>query len=358
MPTAASCTRTARPILRLEAVWGELPISPESAIRHTQFHRALQLATQSENPDESPFIAGPALVAYVSALELVLHLPNPGGYGLFTDELYFLACGEHLSWGYADMPPLTALQAWIVRDFLGDSMLAIRLIPALASVGLVLLTGAIVRQLGGGRFAQVLAAVAVLIAPFYLAVDSYLSMNSVEPLLWMGCALTLIRMIKTGETRLWLWFGVIAGIGLENKDTMAMFGFALMVGLLMTPERRLMNSRWLLIGAMMAMLIFLPNLIWVVQHHFPHVEMLANIKRNRRNVALSPLGFFINCAAGLPHQVFGIGKGLKIAAAQTVARPQPTRNFAGNGDSWAAGHGEQHLRSARPFNAQKACARG
>src|SRR5208282_2429920 len=90
MPTAASCTRTARPILRLEAVWGELPISPESAIRHTQFHRALQLATQSENPDESPFIAGPALVAYVSALELVLHLPNPGGYGLFTDELYFL----------------------------------------------------------------------------------------------------------------------------------------------------------------------------------------------------------------------------------------------------------------------------
>jgi len=250
------------------------------------------LATQNENPGESPFIAGPALVAYVSALELALHLPNPGGYGLFTDELYFLACGEHLSWGYVDMPPLTALQAWIVRHFLGDSMLAIRLIPALAGVGLVLLTGAIVRQLGGGRFAQALAAVAVLIAPFYLAVDSYLSMNSVEPLLWTGCVLILIRMIKTGDTRLWLWFGVIAGIGLENKDTMAMFGFALIVGLLMTPERRLMNSRWFLIGGMMAMLIFLPNLIWMVQHHFPHLEMLANIKRNRRNVALSPLGFF------------------------------------------------------------------
>jgi 4-amino-4-deoxy-L-arabinose transferase-like glycosyltransferase len=220
-----------------------------------------------------------------------VHLPNPGGYGLFIDELYFLACGEHLSFGYVDMPPLTALQAWTARALLGDSLLAIRLLPALAGVGLVLLTGAIVRQLGGGRFAQALAAVAVLLTPFYLSFDSYLSMNSVEPLLWMGCVLILIHMIKTGDARLWLWFGVIAGIGLENKDTMLMFGFALIAGLLMTPERRLMGTRWFFMGGMIAALIFLPNLIWMVQHHFPHLEMLANIKRNRRNVALSPLGF-------------------------------------------------------------------
>jgi len=98
-------------------------------------------------------------------------------------------------------------------------------------------------------------------------------------------------MLKTGDTRLWLWFGVLAGVGLENKDTMAMFGFALVVGLLMTPERRLMCSRWFFIGGTITVLIFLPNLIWMVQHHFPHLEMLANIKRNQRNVALSPLGF-------------------------------------------------------------------
>jgi hypothetical protein len=210
---------------------------------------------------------------------------------LFIDELYFLACGEHLSWGYVDMPPLTAIQAWAARALLGDSLLAIRLLPALAGVGLVLLTGALVRQLEGGRYAQALAAVAVLVTPFYLAFDSYLSMNSVEPLLWMGCVLILIRMIKTGDTRLWLWFGVVAGVGLENKDTMAMFGFALIAGLLMTPERRLMRSRWFFIGGMIAALIFLPNLIWMIQHHFPHLEMLANIKRSGRNVALSPLGF-------------------------------------------------------------------
>ncbi len=247
---------------------------------------------KTQVPRKNSFLSGPAIVAYISAFELLLHLPNPGGYGLFIDELYFLACGEHLSWGYVDMPPLTALQAWTARALFGDSLLAIRLIPALAGVGLVLLTGAIVRQLDGGRFAQALAAVAVLVAPFYLAFDAYLSMNSIEPLLWMGCAAILIRMIKTGNTRLWIWFGVIAGIGLENKDTMAIFGFALVVGLLMTPERRLMDSRWFFIGGIVTFLIFLPNLIWMIQHHFPHLEMLANIKRNGRNVALDPIGFF------------------------------------------------------------------
>jgi len=259
----------------------------------------------SAESGQNPFISDSAIVAFLSALALLLHLPNFGGYGLFTDELYFLACSEHLSWGYVDMPPLTALQAWTARTLFGDSLLAIRLLPALAGAGLVLLTGAMVRQLGGGRFAQILAAVAVLVAPFYLAFDNYLSMNSVEPLSWMGCVVILIRMINTGNARLWLWFGVLSGVGLENKHTMALFGFALVAGLLMTPERRLMGSRWFCIAGMITALIFLPNLIWMVQHHFPHLEMLANIKRSGRNVAFSPLGFL----------------GLQVLAMQPMALP-------------------------------------
>jgi len=242
--------------------------------------------------NENRFASGPAIVAYIAALEFPIHLPNPGGYGFFTDELYFMACGEHLSFGYVDMPPLTALQAWAARGLFGDSLLAIRLFPAIASAGLVVLTGALVRQLGGGRFAQALAAVAVLLAPFYLTVGSYLSMNSIEPLLWMGCALVLIRMIQTGNGKLWLWFGLLAGIGLENKDTMLVFGLALVAGLAITAERRLMANRWFLFGGLAALVIFLPNLIWMIQHHFPHLEMLANIKRSGRNVAFNPLQFF------------------------------------------------------------------
>jgi 4-amino-4-deoxy-L-arabinose transferase-like glycosyltransferase len=226
-------------------------------------------------PRANWFVSGPAIVAYLASLEFPIHLSNPGGYGFFIDELYFMACGQHLSWGYVDMPPLTAAQAWAARALFGDSLLAIRIFPAAAAAGLLILTGAIVRQLGGGRFAQVLAALAVLLAPFNLSFGSYMSMNSIEPLLWMGCALILIRMVQTGQLRLWLWFGVLAGIGLENKDTMLLFGFAMIAGLMLTPERRLMASRWFIFGGLVAFAIFLPNLIWQIQHHFPHLEMLA-----------------------------------------------------------------------------------
>lgn len=237
------------------------------------------------------WIGGPAIVAYIAAVELTFHLATSRVYGLFIDELYFLACGEHLAWGYVDMPPLTALQAWLARSLFGDSMLAIRLFPALAGAGIVLLTGAISREFGGKRFAQGLAALAVAVAPAYLLACSYLSMNSFEPLIWMGCALVLIRIVKTGNTRLWLTFGFLSGIGLENKDTMLLFGFALVVGMLLTAERRLMANRWFLLGGLLAFMIFLPNLIWMIQHHFPHLEMLANIRRNQRNVELSPIQF-------------------------------------------------------------------
>ena len=236
-------------------------------------------------------LGGPAIVAYLALVKLLVHLGTARVYGFFTDELYFLACGEHLDWGYVDMPPLTAFQAWLTRALFGDAPESIRLFPALAGAALVLLTGALVRALGGGRFAQGLTALAVVIAPVYLAFDSYLSMNSIEPLLWMGCAWVLIRMIQTGEVRLWLAFGALAGIGLENKHTMLLFGFALVAGLLLTPERRLLANRWLPLGGLIAFNLFLPNLLWNLAHHFPFFELLRNIREDGRDVQFSPLQF-------------------------------------------------------------------
>ena len=238
---------------------------------------AMREVTSGEAARGNWFVSGPAIVAYIAGFEFPIHLLNPGGYGFFIDELYFMACGQHLSWGYVDMPPLTAVQAWAGRALFGDSLLAIRIFPTIAAAGLVVLTGAIVRQLGGGRFAQALAALAVLLAPFNLSFGSYLSMNSIEPLIWMGCVAILIRMIRTGDVRLWLWCGVLAGIGLENKDTMLLFGFALIMGLMLTSERHLMATRWFIFGGLAAFAIFLPNLVWQIRHHFPHLEMLANI---------------------------------------------------------------------------------
>src|SRR5215469_15345883 len=112
--------------------------------------------TSGEAARGNRFVSGPAIVAYIAGLEFPIHLPNPGGYGFFIDELYFMACSQHLSWGYVDMPPLTAVQAWTARVLFGDSLLAIRIFPTVAAAGFVILTGSIVRQLRGGRFARLL----------------------------------------------------------------------------------------------------------------------------------------------------------------------------------------------------------
>jgi hypothetical protein len=191
------------------------------------------------------------------------------------------------------MPPLTAVQAWLAHSLFHESVFGIHLLPALAGAGLVLLTGAIVHELGGRRFAQAAACLGVVVAPVYLLTDSYLSMNSIEPLIWMGCAYVLIRMTRSADSRWWLAFDALGGVGLLNKDTMLVFGFALVVGLLLTPARKMMWNRWFLAGGSLAFLIFLPNLIWMIQHHFPHLEQLANIRRNQRNVQLDPLGFLL-----------------------------------------------------------------
>src|SRR5579883_3021150 len=171
-------------------------------------------------------------VAVIATLKLALHLYAGRGYGYFVDELYYLACARHLAWGYVDQPPLIAVVAWIERGLLGDSLSAIRLLPAIAGAAKVVLTALVARELGGGRFAQALSALCVLLAPGMLALDHILSMNAFEPLFWMGCAYLAIRIIRTGDLRLWLWFGAVAGVGLENKYSMAIFGFGLVAGLL------------------------------------------------------------------------------------------------------------------------------
>src|SRR5271168_2801917 len=165
-------------------------------------------------------------------------------YGFFRDELYYMACGEHLAWGYVDQPPLIALLAWLVRHTMGNSMLALRLLPALAGAATVFLTGVLARELGGSRFAQFLAAAAVLFAPAYLAFDSFFSMNAFEPLFWVVCAWIVVRIVQGASPRLWLAFGAVAGVGLENKHTMLVFGFALVAGLLISGDRRVFLSPW------------------------------------------------------------------------------------------------------------------
>jgi hypothetical protein len=238
------------------------------------------------------FQSGTFLVICLALVKLLIHFVANGRYGCFRDELYYLACAEHLDWGYVDQPPLVALIVWLSRALLGDSLFAIRFFPAVAGAVKVVLAGLMARELGGGRFAQVLAALAVLIAPVYLGTDNFLSMNAFEPVFWMGCAYVLIRTIKTGNQRLWLWFGLLAGLGLENKHSTAFFGFGVFVGLLLTAQRRFFRQKWIWLGGLVALAIFLPNLVWQVRHDWATLELLNNVKNSTKNVTLSPVQFF------------------------------------------------------------------
>lgn len=225
------------------------------------------------------FLSGDlAVVVYLALAKLALHFLTNGQYGYFRDELYFLACGERLDWGYVDQPPLIAVVARVTRALFGDSLFAIRLFPALAGALLVLLTGLVARELGGGRFAQALACVAVIVAPVYLLLHTWLTMNAFEPLLWMLCAYLLILLLKGGDEKLWLLFGATAGIGLLNKHSMLFFGFGLVAGLMLAGQGRLLLSRWAWAGGLVALLIFLPNVWWQWAHGWPMLELLRNVE--------------------------------------------------------------------------------
>jgi hypothetical protein len=236
---------------------------------------------------------GLTVVCLLAAAKLVLHLATTGlfGYSYFVDELYFLACSQHLAWGFVDMPPLFPALTALLRALGGDSLLAVRLVPAVAGAALVLMTGLMARDLGGRRFAQGIAALAVLTAPIWLLMHSIDTMNELDQLSWTGCAWIVLRIVRDERPRLWLLAGAVIGLGMLNKHSMAFFAVALVVALAATGERKAFGSRWLWLGGLAAAALFLPNLIWIVQHHFPHFEMLANIKRSGRDVHLNPLQF-------------------------------------------------------------------
>jgi hypothetical protein len=231
-----------------------------------------------------------ALLLSLALAKLLIQFAGINHYGFFRDELYYIACGEHLAWGYIDQPPLIALTAWFARHTFGESLFAVRLLPAVAGAAVVFLTGWIAREFGGGLFAQFLAALAMLFAPAYLAFDSFLSMNAFEPLFWVFCAWIAIRIVKGASPKLWLAFGAIAGLGLENKHTMLVFGFALVAGLLISGHGRLFFSKWIWIGGAIALAMFLPNLIWEAHNGWPQILVVRNAQEFK-NFEIGPLRF-------------------------------------------------------------------
>jgi hypothetical protein len=258
-------------------------VSAEAAVTVFKTERSL------EN-DSLPRLEWMALIVLCAA-KLLLHLfTSVQRYGYFRDELYYLDMARHLAWGYVDCAPLVAVYARIALA-LGGSLAALRIIPALAGTALVAVSILIARELGGGRYAQWLTGVMVMLCPGLLVMDSFLSMNAFEPLFWMGCVWVMARILRTGDSWLWVWFGVLAGLGLENKHSTGFFALAVVAALLLTEHRREFLKPWIWVGIAVALALFAPNVIWQWRHHFPMLEDMENVKRIHKNVVLSPIAF-------------------------------------------------------------------
>jgi hypothetical protein len=237
--------------------------------------------------------AHPALIILFSAVALLVHLLTNGRYGYFRDELYYIACSRHLAFGYVDQPPLSILLLRLSQVLFGNSLFAIRLLPALAGAATVTITGLIARELGGRGWTVALGCVGLLCALFNLAVGNFFSMNAFEPLFWMGCIYLVVRIINGGSPILWLWFGALLGLSIENKHSTVFFAAGIFVALLLTPERRRFAKKWIWFGGLISFAIALPNILWELRNHWPTYELLSNIAHSDKNVALSPAQFVV-----------------------------------------------------------------
>ncbi|PYL46241.1 MAG: glycosyltransferase [Verrucomicrobia bacterium] len=233
------------------------------------------------------------IIAGFSLLGLAVHLLTNRGYGYFRDELYFIACARHLDWGYVDFSPLSA---WLLRGELilfGRSLFAVRILPAIASTLAIGLAGILAREMGGRFWAITLACTGMLGSLFFLAIGNFYSPNVYEPLFWTGAIYFLVRIINGAPLRTWLWFGLVIGLGLQNKHSMAFFGIAIAIAILFSSERKHLARKWIWLAAAIAVGIALPNVIWQVQRGWPTWVLLHGIAQSNKNVVLTPSQFFL-----------------------------------------------------------------
>lgn len=267
------------------------------------------------------WVRPPGGVALCAAAAFILQMGWGPRYPVFRDEFYYLACADHLAWGYVDHPPfsIAVLAAW--RAVFGDSIVALRVLPSLAAAAIVLLTSGLADALGGEGFARILAAVAVLAAPTVFGITGFYSMNAFDFIFWLVAAHLLARLASSGAgapTRLWTVLGVVLGLGLLNKVSVLALGAGLAAALVLTPLRSHLATRGPWIAASIALLLFAPHVLWQAHNDWPTVEFVRNAARFK-NVDLGPGGFTlaqvrdfgplnaVMWAAGLGWLAFGAG---------------------------------------------------
>ncbi|MEY2460569.1 MAG: hypothetical protein QOG30_2399 [Acidimicrobiaceae bacterium] len=261
----------------------------------------IERSTDASDSVVQPFARG---VLAIAAAKVAFFLAIAGVWGIHRDEFYYLAGGRRLDWGYVDHPPVTPLLYRIGDILFGSSQIALHTMPALLAGVLVVIAALLARELGGGRTAQIIAAMGVAVAPMFLTTSHFTSTVTVDILLWSIGLLLLARLLRTRDERLWLAIGVVAAVGLLNKNTMLFWGIGVAGGLLLTKERSLLRSRWLVAGGVVAAVAMVPYLLWQAHYDWPTVEFLRSLQSHTDDIS-NPVLYF-------PYQLVLLGPLLTI----------------------------------------------
>jgi Dolichyl-phosphate-mannose-protein mannosyltransferase len=207
----------------------------------------------------------------------LLHILTNGRYGFHRDELQFLSDARHLDWGFVSYPPLTPFVEHIGLAVFGLSLVGLRLCSVLVQAAAIVVSGMMARELGGGRLAQITTALAVAFSPLSLFSGTEFQYTSFDFLWWVVIAYFTIRLLRTEDPRWWMAVGIFVGMGLLTKYSVTFFIAGILGGVVLSPARRYLKSGWFWAGIGIALLIFLPNFLWLVRHDFISYHFLQHI---------------------------------------------------------------------------------
>ena len=233
------------------------------------------------------------ITIFLISVKMAIHFLTNTRYELLRDEMLFFNMGEHLSSGYATVPPVTGILAFLMNKMFGFSVFGIRLFPALMGAMCIYVISAIVKDLGGGIKALLIAVSGYMLAPGFLLVGTLFTPNSFEELIWLLITWSIFRLVKTGNHKYWLLAGVLTGIGFLNKYSVLFLAAGIFMGLIFSNKRTLFLSKYFLFAILAGLLIIAPNIVWQYQHGWPFTIHMSELKSSQLDL-MGYSGFLVS----------------------------------------------------------------
>jgi len=230
------------------------------------------------------------LIIFFVLLKVGINVLAMGRFGFQRDELLYITLGDHLAWGYKEVPPFIALLGYISRLLFGSSLFATRVFSTVFSGLLVWFAGKLTVELGGGKFAVAVTCLALIFSPAFAASGYLFEPVVFDQFWWVLLVYLLVRYVNTGDNRYLYWVGITVGMGMLTKFSILFFVAALLAGLLFSPYRRILRSRHTFLAMLIALFIFAPNLAWEIVHHFPFITQMKTLRAEQLD-HITPSGF-------------------------------------------------------------------